>query len=187
MNFESFETLAKGCRTVHLFDKDQKIPHDILKKCLEVSLQAPNHKYTFPWRIILTSVETRSRLGDLAGRLAREKAGDDQKVLMAKDKALSPAELVVFCLPKRSGDNFTEREDYATLSCSIQLFALALRTHGFSYKWSTGGLSRHQESYKILGVDSENEEIIGFIWVGKPLREPMETKRPALHEVMRIV
>ncbi|MCF8060227.1 MAG: nitroreductase family protein [Bacteriovoracaceae bacterium] len=185
MEFETLKSTILATRTVHNFKEGVPIDPRDIEKALEVSLYAPNHKLTNPWHIFHVSDETRKRLSSLARELAREKGLDDEGQKKAMAKVMAPSALIVYALPINSQNKSQEREDYATLSCSIQLFALALRTLGFSYKWSTGGLSRHAQSYDLLGIDPHDFEIIGFIWVGKSLKEPILTKRPTLNEVVR--
>lgn len=184
MNFESFKDLVIKTRTVHKFEEGVELPLTTLNECLSLSLMAPNHKYTFPWDYRVAGIETRKKLEDLAVLLAEQKGKTGEEVVMARQKAASPSGLVAIVLPKVPDNPFREREDYATLSCSIQLLALALRQEGFAYKWSTGGLSTHPETYKIFQVDSQQKEIIGFIWIGKPVKEPLMTKRPNLADIL---
>ncbi len=185
MDFESLKSTILATRTVHQFEKGVVIDPNDLEAALEISLFAPNHKLTFPWNILHVSEATRIRLSSLARELAREKGHDEEGQKKAMDKVMAPSALVVYALPLKGENKLEQREDYATLSCSIQLLALALRTKGFSYKWSTGGLSCHPQSYELLGVDATLFEIIGFIWIGKSLKAPTLTKRPDLKEVVR--
>ena len=56
---------------------------------------------------------------------------------------------------------------------------LAAFAEGYGAKWSSGGLTTHPETYAAVGIDPEQEEIVGFIWVGVPARVP-KIKRPEL-------
>ena len=116
--------------------------------------------------------------------MAAKKGKDPELQEKSRIKALSASELLVFVLNKKPGNTFEEREDYATLSCTIQLIALGLQTKGFHYKWSTGAISQSKETYDLLKVEEEIEEIIGFIWIGKALSEPKLRERPKYEEVI---
>ncbi len=187
MDFEYLKLLASKTRTCHKFEPGQVLDPQIIEDCLNLSLLAPNHRLTFPWKVLNVGIEKRGELANLAGELAKEKGQSQEGVEKAKKKALDPSGLLVFCLPRKPDNPFEEREDYATLSCSIQLLALALRCHNLAYKWSTGGLSRHSMTYKILSLNEDTEEIIGFIWIGIPEsgKDLPLKPRPDLKEVLR--
>ena len=185
MNFAELKELTLNTRTVHAFEPNVRIDPSVLEDVLEVSLLAPNHKLTFPWLVYHVQDNTRHSLAALARELAREKGSDEEGQKKAMDKALAPSALLVYVLPLKPENKREEREDYATLCCSIQLLALGLQSHGFHYKWSTGGLSRHRQTYDLLNIDSNTHEIIGFIWVGTPKKEPVLKERPPLSEVVR--
>lgn len=187
MDFPSLLTLTEQTRTAHVFDPQVRILPEDLNEVLEMSLLAPNHKYTFPWKYLHVTNETREKISQVAKDLAAMKGMDENGQDNAREKVLSPSDLVVVLLEKKPKSPFEEREDYATLSCSIQLMALGLRAKGFAYKWSTGGISQNNETYRILNVDKDKDEIIGFIWIGKEIKDFGPRRRPLLTEVVRQV
>lgn len=184
-NFQTINTLALACRTCHKFEPGHEIKKDFLNKCLELSLLAPNHRLTFPWKVYQVEGQKREELAELSCDLVKEKGGDEEALAKAKAKVLDPSALLVYSLPLKPGNSFEEREDYATISCSIQLLALALQSEGWHYKWSTGGLTRHPKTYQLLGIPDDKEEIVGFIWIGRAKALPKLKKRPPLEEVLR--
>lgn len=177
--------LIRQTRTAHLYEENAPIAPSVLEEVIEASLLAPNHRLTFPWKILHVQESTRQALSALARELAREKGQDEEGQKKAMEKVMAPSALLVYVLETKPNNKSEEREDYATLSCSIQLLALGLQAHGYHYKWSTGGLSRHQQTYDLLKIDSSQNEIIGFVWVGKAKKTPSLTKRPPIKEVVR--
>ena len=81
-------------------------------------------------------------------------------------------------------DAFQQREDYATLACSIQNMSLYLWEQGIGAKWRTGAVTRHPEVYDLLKLDPSKEEIIGFVNIGRPSKTPEAKPRPELSEVL---
>ncbi|MEM1008856.1 MAG: nitroreductase [Myxococcota bacterium] len=176
-------------RTAHLYRPSQ-ISEETLQQCLETALLAPNHKHTFPWKIIVVGPQTRAILRDRAKQTLIEdreqpptQAVEQQIDQRLERKFINPAALVVFCCQK-SPNNFQQREDYATVCCGIQNFTLACTEQGWANKWSTGRITRSPETYQLLNVDPTQHEIIGFLWVGQPLDKPAPQKRPALEQVV---
>lgn len=187
MEYSDFHSLVLKSRTVHQFDPQESISSEDLYEVIETSLLAPNHKLTFPWNILDVGEEKRKKISLVAKKLAALKGGDEEAQEKSRIKALGASALLVIVQEKKPHNPFEQREDYATLSCSIQLMALGFQLKGFHYKWSTGAISQNEETYEILDVDPAKEEIVGFIWIGKPLKEPVLKPRPLVKEVVRQV
>ena len=174
-------------RTVHNYQKSD-ISLEDLQEGLEAALQAPNHRFTFPWRFTIVGEQTRQKLADLAAALkaARKgERGEPREQKRARDKILNPAALVVFFC-RISEDPFTAKEDYASVACAIQNFTLVMTEKGYGSKWSSGKITRDPEMYRLLGVDPQSWESCGFIWVGKQDGKLASRRRPALSDVLTV-
>lgn len=174
-------------RTVHRYSSEP-IPDGVLGAALEDAVTAPNHKLTNPWRFTRVGSETRSRITDLYVEMKREaKDGlseDDEKTY--RRKVGDPPELVV---PSQvlADDEFTRREDYAAVACAIQNMMVSLRSEGVYSKWTTGDVTRRPEVYDWLGIDEDDEEIVGFVWVGYPREDRRDTDKPPRRPVDEVV
>ncbi|MFZ9886942.1 MAG: nitroreductase family protein [Myxococcota bacterium] len=177
-----FEAI-RSRRTIYKFE-DRAVPDDALSRALEAACWAPNHKRTEPWRFVVVGPETRARLGAVAARLAVAKAGDvpdderARQVQRATAKLTDLPCLVVMTTVKNPGDPLREKEDYAACACAAQNLQLSLWAEGIGCQWGTGGPTRDDESYDILGIDRSTEEIIGFFKVGYPKDVPSIDRRP---------
>ena len=101
-----------------------------------------------------------------------------------KRKIQNPAALLVVSII-RHDDDFTNRENYAAACCAIQNMSLSLHASGYGSKWSTGKVTRHQQTYELLNIDETTEEIIGFIWAGVPENTPQAPERPNIESHIR--
>lgn len=169
-------------RTTHFYT-EQEVPEELLMRALEAAIRAPNHKLTNPWRFIRVGKETRPKVTELGVNL---KCGDEapeahrQRVYK---KLSGPAELVVV-VQALDESEMRRKEDYASVACAIQNMSLVLWEEGVGSKWSTGKVTRHEQTYEMCGVDPETEEIVGFIWMGYPLQTGKSPRKP-LEEVYR--
>lgn len=169
---------------------ERDVPDDVIERALDAARWAPNHKLTEPWRFVVVGPTTRAALGKVAERLALEKAGTmppeerDRQVARAIEKVVKVPALVVIAVERSPSDAFREREDYAAACCAAQNFQLSLWADGVGCQWSTGGVTRDDESYRVLGIDKAALDIIGFFKVGYPLEVPRLSRRP-LDEVRR--
>lgn len=179
-----FKDLARKTRTIPKFLKGEKIPEYLIQDALEISLLAPNHKLTFPWKFYWLKGEARIRFADMLVRLKGE--GNEAKEHNIRENFSSMSDILFFS-QKLEGDERRIKEDYATLCCSVQLFALALAEHGIGYKWSTSPIIKERSLFDFLGIEWGSEEIVGMIYVGKSSSEIPHRRRPELKEVLKIV
>ena len=59
---------------------------------------------------------------------------------------------------------------------------LSFWANGVGSLWSTGSVTRDAETYQKLGINKQEEEIIGFIRAGYPISTPNVSK-PSYEEV----
>lgn len=177
-------------RTVHKYE-DRAVPEDALERALESGRWAPNHKLTEPWRFRVVGKETRERLGDVAERLGAVKAAhlvDEEKarmVVRARAKIVDVPALVVVSYVRTPDDEERDREDYASACCAVQNMQLSLWADGIGTKWSTGGLTRQDDTHEILDIDRAAEDIVAFLKIGYPEKRPEARRAVPLSGVTR--
>ena len=66
----------------------------------------------------------------------------------------------------------------------MQNVQLAAWDEGVGMQWSTGPITLEAGTYELLGVDQDNEYILGFFYIGYP-NEILTPRRKPLSEVMR--
>ena len=179
----SIYELIETRRTVHRYEPTPVAP-ELLDKIVRTGHFAPNHKLTWPWRFTLVGPETRQKVAALA--VSIKSGGDeisDEKRAAIEAKILNPGGMLVIT-QLRCDDSFRSKEDYASIACAVQNIQLAAHAEGLGTKWSTGAITRATETYEILGIDAEQEEIQGFIWIGTAAVTP-SIKRPPFETVLR--
>ena len=173
--------------TVHDYATTEVQP-DALTRALRAALSAPNHRMTEPWRFVVVGRQSRQALVEISVALKAAKVKgelDPSTVRSTREKMLNPAQLVV-ASQVRVPNPEVAREDYAAMACAIQNIMLSLHSEGIGSKWSTGAVIRDARTYQHLGIDSNLEEIVGFIWVGMPADPPAKLARKrALDQVVR--
>lgn len=183
---ELFEAIRQR-RTVYRF-QDKPISQLVIERCLDVARFAPNHKLTEPWRFIVVGPKTKLKLGDVAEKVAREKAGstsgDELNALIQKQikKITDLPGLIAITSRLSPQDAFREQEDYAASVCALHNLVLALWGEGIGAQWGTGRISRHADAMEILGIDTSVETCIGFLKFGYPDVIP-QTKRKDVHDI----
>ena len=167
-------------RTIHFFE-DKKVSEHIIRDSIEAANQAPCHRLTFPWRFYSVSHKKRMQILDLALEIKSKKKQIDENII--KKKYLNPSHLLITSQILNK-EQTIQKEDYAACSCAIQNLCISLASDGVYSKWSTGAITKNPKTYKIIGLNTKIEEIIGFIWIGYGKNLPKIT-RPLIDQIYK--
>ena len=174
-------------RTVYRF-LDKEVPEEMTNLALKAASCAPCHKHTHPWKFYSIGEKSRELLIPLITKLAKIKSQKrgSKDVKKDVDRAISKIQNapILFAITSKLSrdDAFREKEDYAATVCALHNMVLSLWANGIGSLWSTGAITRDEETYRILGINQNKEEIIGFIRAGFPASIPTVTK-PTYKEV----
>jgi nitroreductase len=186
----SLKEILSARRTIHHFDSTRTFSQDILLTAIELGLWAPNHRLTFPWRYSLIGPQKRQELLKVHLRLAEKKQPGiaPEELARVQEKFLAAPYLVMLSqkLPAEK-NQMLKNEDYATCSMAVQNISIFLWEQGIGSKWSTSGMIRDPETYQILNMAMDEEELIGLLWVGFAKKIPPASMRPPLDQVLRIL
>lgn len=176
--------LVRSRRTVHNYTK-ANVDWGVVEQALELSLWAPNHKLSFPWVYTRVGPEARGHISALSVELKSKKGElSETKKQAIRDSVLNPAHIISLGI-RKDADEHRRHEDYATLSCSVQIASLLLWEKGIATKWTTGGAWSHEKSYAILGLSSSEVQLEGALLIGQADHMPQAPPRPQLHELLR--
>ncbi len=179
-DLREFGEVLKGRRTINLF-LQTPVPRQLVLDAIEAATWAPNHHVTEPWRFLLMGPETVARTIELVREIVTQDKGPELAEFKARSWSEKPGWLTVTCT--RCDDELREREDYAAVSVAVQNLMLYLWKAGVGSKWTTGPVTRDPRFFEILGIDPEEEFIVGTIWYGYPKVTP-EQSRKELDQVL---
>tara|TARA_Y100001968_G_scaffold322680_1_gene359184 strand:- start:290 stop:841 length:552 start_codon:yes stop_codon:yes gene_type:complete len=170
-------------RTIHIFSK-KSVPKAVVEKSIFAANQAPCHKRTFPWRFTNIGMKKRERLYQLQLTLKfGDKPTDESSLKKIREKMLNPSHLLI-ATQVCTDNQIQKHEDYAACACAIQNLSLSLAADYVGYKWSTGKITTDPSTYHIAEINPDEEEIIGFIWIGYGTEPPL-IKRPSISTIYR--
>lgn len=178
----NLKELIKTRRTVGAYST-RKVEDALVEEALALSLWAPNHRLTYPWVYAWVGPTARAKLGDLGAEM---KGGRDTvKGKMVAANVTGCSHLIGLGL-RREERAGVAHEDYATLSCSVQILSLFLWEHGVSTKWSTGGWAMADAAYGIMGLDPAEVRLEGALMIGYDANgQPPAPERPPLSKFLR--
>ena len=167
----TFQEILANRRTAYRFES-KSVSDSILQEALYAASQAPCHKHTHPWKFYIIGNKTRDKLIPTIQRLADLKSAKIGSSELQKDreraikKIIEPPILIAVTSKTNKLDRFREKEDYAATVCALHNLVLSLWDNNVASQWSTGSITRDEETYDVLSIDSQQEEIIGFIKAG---------------------
>ena len=143
-----------------------------LRLILKTALSAPDHGRLHPYRFISIRGKARRKLSEIFGQatLDRDPGVEPAYLAKQKDKPLrSPLIVVVVASPIVS-PKIPEIEQMLSAGAAAHNILLASNALGFGSIWLTGANAYDAYVCDELGL-SENERIIGFIYIGTPTIE----------------
>jgi len=161
-------------RTTNQFLK-QPVSRQLALDAIELARWAPNHHLTEPWHFYLLGETMKAASVELIRAIVTEKKNADIGAHKAQSAASVPGWLLVTC--RKSADELVQREDYASCCCAVQNLSLYLSEAGVASKWTTGPITRDQRFFDLLGIDSEEELVVGLIWYGYPKILPTQSRK----------
>ncbi|SDG94163.1 Nitroreductase [Alteribacillus persepolensis] len=168
-------------RTIHKFT-NEPVDKSVIEKAVHCAVHAPNHKMTEPWRFYAMTGETKEKLAKRRSELKVEKFLDknSERAKQAKEDAyqfmIDLPWVIAVTTHRYSVDPVREKEDYAAVACAIQNFMLAAWEEGVGTKWATGQLVNDSIAREIV-QPKEEEDIIGFLFLGYPKEVPKRIER----------
>jgi nitroreductase len=174
-DLREFAETLRGRRTIDLY-LQTPVPDELVAGAIEAATWAPNHHVTEPWRFYLLGEKSIERCLDLCHELVAAKK--DERMADHKRKSWSekPGWLAVTC--RVSDDELLEREDYGACAAAVQNLLLYLWKAGVGSKWTSGDITRDPRFAEIVGVDLDEEFVVGLIWYGYPKLTPTQSRNP---------
>lgn len=165
----------------------QEISKDTIQELLECANTAPTHKRTQPWRFVVFRGEGREKLAAELGRIY-ETHTDPEKFLekskeAMRSKALDAPVVIAICV-QYSGA-VPAWEEVAATAAAVQNIWLAASAKGIGGYWGSPALIiKHIGLF--LGL-ADNEECLGFFYMGHHEAEPREAVRTPIEEKVKWV
>lgn len=175
-----FAEVLRGRRTINLY-LQTPVPAELVREAIESATWAPNHHVTEPWHFYSLGKKSITACLDLVREITTAKKDAKAGEFKAKSWSEKPGWLVVTC--RKSDSSLTYKEDYAACATAVQNFMLHLWKAGVGSKWTTGDITRDQRFSDIVGIDGNQEDVVGLIWYGYPKLTPAQ-QRAGLDKVL---
>ena len=81
-----------------------------------------------------------------------------------------PGCLVVVCKAYYASDGRVDKEEQRALF-AVHNLALGLASHGLGVKWVTGATTENYELWELIGLEPNEEVVVGLLWYGFPAED----------------
>jgi nitroreductase len=154
----------------------------IMEQCYQAAMRAPDHGRLKPWRFIQVEGEGLDRLGqlyldaenfDAAKNMGQEVSEVRQQKLLSMPKR---APMIVIVIGRVQAHPKVPREEQLmAAACAAYGLSISLFDQGFGCMWRTGDMAYHPVVKAGLELD-EQEEIVGYLYIGTPDCTPKTPK-----------
>ncbi|BBH44987.1 NAD(P)H nitroreductase [Pseudomonas sp. KU43P] len=138
----------------------------------QAALRAPDHGQLRPWRFLTIEGQGREKLGELFAEALQRKGEASQAALdKARAMPLRAPLLIVVIAKLQEHFKVPKSEQRLAAGCAAHGILIAAHAQGIGAVWRTGDMAFDPFVHKGLGM-AENEEVIGYLYVGTPMAEP---------------
>lgn len=157
------------------------VPQADIDDMLAAAVRAPDHGAVRPWRFHVIAGDARAKLGDLYAEAMRRRdpQANPDTIEKERERAFRAPLTIAVCAevdPSR-GEKVPVAEQIASAAAACQNILLAAHAKGYGAIWVTGPRARDAHVKGAFGL-AEKDEIVGFIYVGRPSTPVPDKPRP---------
>lgn len=183
----SLAELVEERRSAALLDPNLPGPDaDTIKELVSLSILAPNHKFTFPWRFHVATGDDRHELGRLWAEECRENDWVPEGSEAREAQKLLRGPVLIFVGMVSDADNPVRyQEDLLASGAAVENLLLLLEERGFSAMWRTGRMVESRKIKAALGYEA-GEVTVAIVYVGQrpSTFTPSPRRRPAVDSII---
>ena len=136
-----------------------------LEQIFSAALRAPDHGALQPWRFLLIEGDAREKFAKELYNIKLSEQAPERDLEKAKKMPLRAPAIIVVIASMKEHPNIPEIEQEYSAATAAQNIILAAEALELGAIWRTGWPAFHSGVNKALGL-TQNEKIIGFIYVG---------------------
>lgn len=158
------------------------IPSDEdLHLAFEVAMRAPDHASRRPWRFIVVRKEAQARLGEIFANAAIKRGCTDDGA-KSRSQALAAPLMVAVGVAVSEHAQVPMIEQVVATGAAAMNFLNAIHLLGFAAYWASGDNAYDLDVAAALGFDDAKDHLLGFIYIGSPVKRQKPKSRPVSTE-----
>jgi nitroreductase len=159
-----------------------------IEALIKAGCAAPDHRCLRPWRFILIGDGSRTKLADLFELAAIETHGDltVEGRTRAREKAFNGACLIAIVGRIRNDiPDVPVLEQWVSVGAALQNILLGSEAMGFGAMIVSGDKVATQSLRDGFALSAQ-EQLLGFVAIGTPTKDPRPVERPKVSDVLTI-
>jgi nitroreductase len=185
MNVDNLNDIIRTRRSV--FPKDytgERIDDKIIWQLLENANWAPTHKLTEPWRFKVFCDAGLKTFAEFQAQKYHNRCNGKSDYLEKKYQKLlnSPlkcSHIISIGMHRLKDSPIPEIEEIEAVACAVQNILLSAHAYGLGAYWASGSVT-YDESAKHFFDLSDDDKLLGFIYLGSVSAEQGASKRTAI-------
>lgn len=152
-----------------------------LHLAFEVAMRAPDHANLRPWRFIVIRDEALVRLGDVFESAAiKRNATDNGK--RSRSQAMAAPMIIAVGAACVFNANVPRVEQLISAGAAAMNLLNALHLLNYGAYWASGDNAYDSNVINALGLKAETDHLLGFIYVGSPVKPQRKKARPSSND-----
>ncbi|MGB0936045.1 MAG: NAD(P)H nitroreductase [Colwellia sp.] len=147
---------------------EPKPSKDSLELIIDAGMRVPDHAALKPWFFHVITGDGLKKISDLFVSSSIETEGANLEKI-AKMPFRAPM-IIVVSTQYKTHDKVPLKEQLITAGCCVHAMQMACVALGYGAMWRTGALAANEKVKEGLGI-SEQDEIVGFLYVGTPCKK----------------
>lgn len=135
----------------------------------EAAVRAPDHSNVKPWRFIVVEGDALQQLGDVFVCAAIKRNALDSGKASRAQAGAAPM-LIAIGAQISSVNNVPEIEQMLSAGAAAMNILNALHILGYGAYWASGANAYDSDVRSALGLKGEADQLLGFIYVGTPIK-----------------
>ena len=157
-----------------------------MTRIIEAGMRVPDHGKIGPWRIQVVTKAGQTALGELCASLFRKQHGEaanERMVAFERERLQRAPVLLAVTAHPLLPHNIPELEQRLSGGALCMNILNAAHALGYGAQWLTEWPAFDGEVKQMLG-HGPDVDIIGFIYIGTPMKESKPRDRPAFDSVV---
>ncbi len=157
---------------------------EALATILQAGLRAPDHGSLTPWLFLLAQGEGLSRLGEQLALAAQVRGESEDAIAKARQAPLRAPLVITVVARVQPHDKVPRLEQELSAGCAVMAMQMAAQAQGFGGIWRSGWFMFDRGLHQSLGL-GEQDQIVGFLYLGTPVAEPKRLRPLAVEPFVR--
>lgn len=158
---------------------------DELESILTIAARVPDHGKLSPFYFVIFEGDARQKFGQSLRTIWEQENPDESKDrYKIEEQRLLQAPLVIAVISRIRTGKIPVWEQVLTAGAACYNLCLAANSLGYGSNWLTEWYSYHPEVHKLLGLEKDRDNIVGFIYIGTATEAMEDRARPDLNEIV---